>query len=179
MSKHNSRGSKKPRRAAIVLDSGVLILQSGPVSARMRAEGQWDGTARFAALVFVALYEGLPDTDEIQIRVDGDRLRVAGFSFPCNWDVMREPLLFIPLGASANMVLSYRLLYTEAELTRAGLIAELRSAENLRDKAFAAAAKALEPLEITKRDLMEYHELRIRQLYLRTAGSEDGIRNGS
>jgi len=171
--------SKKPGRAAIVLDSGVLILQSGPVSARMRAEGQWIGTARFAPIVFVALHEGLPEADQIAISVNGDRLRVAGFTFPCSWDDLREPPISLPLNASVNLILSYRLLYTEAELTRAGLIAELRNAETRRDKALAAAAQALEPLEITRRDLIEYHELRIRQLYLRAADGEDGHQNNS
>ncbi len=138
----------------------------------MRAEGEWDGTARFSGLVVLGLHEGLPDTDEITIQVEADRLKVGGHSFPCRWDVVREPLIALPLDASVNQILSYRLLYTEAEPTRAGLIADLRNAEKQRDKAMAAAAKALRPLEISERDLMEYHALRIRQQYLGAARAD-------
>jgi hypothetical protein len=170
---------KKPGTANIVFDSGVLIIQAGPVSARLRAEGTWDGTATCSGLVILGLHEGLPADDQIAIAFESERLRVGNYSFPCGWDELRDLPVTLPLGASVNMILSCRLLYTEAELTRAGLIADLRNAEKSRDKAFAAAAKALRPLEITERDLMEYHALRLKQQYLGVASSEVSTGNAS
>jgi hypothetical protein len=121
----------------------------------------------------LGLYEGLPSGDPIAIVCESNRLHVGNYSFPCQWETLRDLPFTLPINASINEILSCRLLYTEAELSRAGLIADLRGAEILRDKAIAAAAKALSPLEITKLDLLEYHSLRLKQQYLNSGSGAE------
>ena len=165
---------KKPGDANFVYDTGVLVIQAGPISARLRAEGAWDGTVTCSGLVILALYEGILGGEEVTIAFERvGRLRVGGASFPARWDSVRTPPVTLPFNATLNDVLGLRLKYTEAELTRAGLVGDLVTAERKRDHAITQAAKALDGLDISRADLIELHTERLREHYGSADASTD------
>src|SRR5260370_1005684 len=123
-------------------------------------------------MVILGLYEGLPSTEHISIQVEAGHLRVGNYTFACRWEERKDLPISLPLKASVSLVLSLRLRYTEAEISRAGLIAELVHAEQVGDRAIATAATALKRLEITKADLMEYYAERLQRQHVGNSREE-------
>jgi len=154
---------KRSSEICLAYQDGALIFQLGAVSAKAQAEGSWPGSAFCSTLVVLALLEGLPDDAQVRFSVDGDRLRVAGLSFPCRWVLDDRPPVTLPLGYTLTTLLALREEYPEAELSRSGLLPLVREAEAKRNYAVARAATALKGLEITKADVFAFVDEHLRR----------------
>jgi hypothetical protein len=63
-------------RAALWLDQVDLVIRIGNDEARVAADGTWPGIVIMAAGFLIAESTGLPDSGQIQLSVDADRIRL-------------------------------------------------------------------------------------------------------
>ena len=146
-------------------DSEGLMLQMGSSQAHASATGEWQGIARCSPKFAFALIEALPDTKTVSLRVEGGKLYVGGSSATCMWDDRQGSLASIPLAGDLESLLALRIQHNPQELERAGLINMVLEAERKRNNMISRAVTALRPLGITRGDLLELLEERLKRRY--------------
>jgi len=162
-------GSKKQTsEVAWAFDGSGLLLQMGATQAQAEASGEWSGLARCSADFAFALIGVLPEEDVVTIWVEGDKLHVGNSSIVCSWEDRSSLLAYASQDIDLEGLLALRLRYSQEELERSHVINRVEEAERKRNNMLTRAVKALQPLGITRKDLLTFIEERLKRKYPQT-----------
>src|SRR5688572_7144817 len=78
------------RSAMLAFEGGFLSIEAGNVLVTMRANGQWQGRARFSANLLKALALVAPTENPVVVLYQGERLRIGGIVLDCKWEVVSK-----------------------------------------------------------------------------------------
>jgi hypothetical protein len=139
----------------IRMEGEEVVFSLTGIAAGVAAKGTWPGEVRAPGRLVVALDKAPPDGDPIRIEVRAGRLVAGGFSIGCTIQAADEPRIELPLDATLLEVLRVAASHSKEEIRESGLESVVSAAEEKAGKLVGKALKALEPLGIERRDLIE------------------------
>jgi hypothetical protein len=157
---------KKVRnRAYLSYVNNELQLEYLGAKTGVPAEGTWQGVLE-VDVEFLKNLQRYPLREEtLEIVADEDHLHIGSLSIGCHWVDAPEEILDLSTKTSFMDLLSISLCQTDEIIEKNGLTKTIGEAIERRDKILDRAAKTLKPLEITKRQLVDILEERIRKEY--------------
>ena len=141
-------------------DEAILSFADGLLSIKMQdsvvhvpATGTWTGSAKIVARTLIPIVTFPPDSDPLPLRFQGERFYVAGWSVNGTWHAEGVQELVVPENANSLEIAALRRRYTDGQLEDAGLLQEVRNAEQTVKSQLALVAKALVDVGISEDDL--------------------------
>lgn len=168
--------AKRRRLGPVLLayEGGFLSIESGEVTVVMRAEGRWEGRARFAPEILRALATVPPNQNPVTIGYADGHLLVGGMTIPCQWQETGIGADGLPLGASLMDLLVLDLAIPRVEATGSSPTAErIRKAQQSANRRIRNAAKSLGELGVDEDEIRALVEMKISAEYARRVGREN------
>jgi hypothetical protein len=145
----------------MAFEGGFLSLESGEVTAVMRAEGEWHGRALFSPSVLRALATVPPIADPIPIAYAEGRILFGGLTIPCQWSLPSQELVQELLNPDLIDLLAMGRTLSRADMRGTELGKRVRSAIMKADRRIGNAAKQLADLGISEQEIRALVEARI------------------
>lgn len=148
--------------ALLAFENGYLSIESGEVTAVMRAEGQWHGRATFSPQALRAIATVPPNQDPLTISYADGHVLIATMTIACEWHPVAEALI-----RSLENPSLFDLLVIERTLPRS----EIKSTELGRcvtdaakdaEKKIRKAASQLAELHVTEAELLALVDSKIK-----------------
>jgi hypothetical protein len=154
---------RKLGTALLAYEGGFLSIESGDVTVVMRADGHWEGRARFAPEILCALATVPPSPDPVPVSYAGGHLLLAAMTIPCQWQETGITSDGLPLGASLMELLVLEQTVPRVEAIGASpTAARIRNARRAEDQRIRNAAKSLKELAVTEDEIRALVETKIR-----------------
>ncbi len=158
-----SRKRLKLGRVLLAFEAGLLTIESGEVTAVMRATGEWHGRATFSPQIMRALAMVPPVQSPIVIAYTKDHLLIGGMKIICKWNSLSRAFIHNIQNPSILDLLAMERSLPRIEILRTPIGKEIRKAIKLSEQRIMRAAIQLEDLEVTEADLRDIVELRIKR----------------
>lgn len=159
----NRRKTAAPSpEALIAFNGGFLSFEAEDLVAAIRAEGEWHGRATISVRMLGILALSPPLEDPVPIVYDGDRLQISTVSMRCDWDQDGARLVERAENPGPLDLLAMDRTVSRAEVHGTDLGKRITAAKRRVGGAITRASKLLADLEITKGELWEMVEARIR-----------------
>jgi hypothetical protein len=156
-----SRKRLKLGRVLLAYENGILTIESGEVTAVMRAKGEWHGRATFSPQIMRALAVVPPTQSPIVITYVKDHLLIAGMKIICKWHSVSRAFIHNLENPGILDLLAMERSLPRIEIMRAPIGKEIRKAIKLSEQRIMRAAIQLEDLEVTEADIRDIVKLRI------------------
>lgn len=146
----------KPAQAGEVIlrfEDGRLEVRIGGGEISAAASGRWPGEARAPGSFVLAFAKHAPAVDPLPIRVEADRLHVAGLSIPCHWQMAGAAQVEIPISATLAEILRIGMDQTNDALERSGILKRGEEARARRRALVEKAVAVLKPLDVRTDDV--------------------------
>ncbi len=156
------RKAAQSEEAILSLSEGSLVISMGGIEMSVKAEGMWEGQARVAGRVLIAVAKLPPPGDPMHIVIEGSEIRIGGFGYPVVWQGWAPAVIRLPMNASLDLILAVGQRYSSEEIKRAGLTKLVDDSLRKRDDLIARAADALKSLRIQASDITAWVEEFIR-----------------
>ena len=158
-----SRKQLNHGRVLLAYDAGFLTIESGEVTAVMRAKGEWHGRATFSSQIMHALAIVPPVQNPVVIAYKKDHLLIGGMKIICEWHKVSQE--FIQKLENPGVL---DLLAMERNLPRIDIIGtplgeRIKKAMQLSERRIMKAAVQLKELEITELEIRDLVEMRIEE----------------
>lgn len=154
-----------PRSAMLAFEGGFLSIEAGNALVTMRADGQWQGRARFSANLLKALALVPPKENPVVILYEGERLHIGTLAVPCKWQVVSKAFIKDVTRPSPLDLVAMDQTLPRSEIHGTGLAKRIAQARLSLAANVQQAAKLLKDAEITEQDLFDLLEQRIRQRF--------------
>jgi hypothetical protein len=150
-----ARHTKLTHTGEVILrfKEGRLEVRIGGVEISAAASGRWPGEARAPGSFLLPLVKHAPEVDPLPIRVEADRLHVAGLSIPCHWQTAGAALVEIPIGATLAEILRIGMRQTKDTLEQSGILKRVEDARARRRALVVKAVALLKPLDVRTDDV--------------------------
>lgn len=142
----------------LTFSDGHLTFEVVGGKVQMPAHGTWPGVAALGAHLLKRLRLALPKDDPLKIQTDGNELRIARLSLPCECREMpeRAPELHpdsLPPNLSLRETLKLGSQHSPGSIEAAGLAPTIAAAQKTVDDILKRAATLLQPYGVAERDL--------------------------
>jgi hypothetical protein len=158
-----SRKRLKLGRALLAYENGLLTIESGEVTAVMRAKGEWHGRATFSPQIMRALAVVPPTQSPVVITYVKDHLLLAGMKIICKWHSVSRAFINKLENPGILDLLAMERSLPRIEILRAPIGKKIKKALQLSEQRIMRAAVQLEELEVTEAELRDLVEIRIKR----------------
>ena len=158
-----SRKRLKLGRVLLAYEAGLLTIESGEVTAVMRAKGEWHGRATFSPQIMRALAIVPPVQNPIVITYAKEHLLLGGMKIICKWNSLSRAFIHDLQNPSILDLLAMDRSLPRIEIRRTPLGRKIQKAIQLFEQRIMSAAVQLEELEVTEAELRDLVELRIKR----------------
>lgn len=148
-------------RALLAFDGTFLSIESGDVTAVMRASGEWHGQAMFSAEILRAVATVPPAQNPVPIAYADGHLLVSGMTIPCRWRPISQALIEDLENPSLVDLLALERTLSRIELKGSALGRRIAGAVREAGQRIARAAAQLAELEVTADEIRCLVEARI------------------
>lgn len=148
--------------ALLAFDGTWLSIESGDVTAVMRASGEWHGQAMFSAEILRAIATVPPAQNPVPIAYADGHLLVAGMTIPCQWRATSQALIEDLENPSLVDLLAMERTITRNEMKGSALGKKIVGAVREAERRIRGAAAQLAELEVTEGEIRRLVEARIR-----------------
>jgi hypothetical protein len=171
------RKLRSGNRAVLGFDGSYLTVEVFDQMFVARATGVWPGNARVSATLIAALKQAPPAGDPLLVRYDGERLSIGSMRVDCVWQPVSAALTSAPAARDWIAALALRYSTPRGRIVTDGLANSIADAERKLSQLVARVARSLAPLGVTREDVRNLVETRMRERYLpsrtgATPGSE-------
>ncbi|MCD6681392.1 MAG: hypothetical protein LT102_12185 [Burkholderiaceae bacterium] len=148
--------------ALLAYEAGFLSIESGELTVVMRADGHWEGRARFAPEILRALATVPPSQDPVTIGYADSHLLLAGMTMPCQWQETRITADGIPMGASIMelLVLEQTVRRVDA-IGTSPLARKIGQARQIANRRISNAARSLKEFGVAEDEIRALVEKKI------------------
>lgn len=145
----------------LAYEGDFLSIESGDVTAVMRATGEWHGRAIFSPEILRALAMVPPAQNPITITYAEGHLRVSNMTIACQWNCLSQAFIHDLQNPSLLDLLALERTIPRAEIAGNELSRKIRSARLKLERRLKNAASQLEEFEVTEAELRDIVETRI------------------
>ena len=145
--------ARQKDEAIISFADGLLSIKMQDSVVQVPATGTWTGSAKIVARTLIPIVTFPPDPDPLPLRFHDERFFIAGWSVNGSWHADGVQELVVPENATCLELAALRRRYSEAQLEDAGLLHEVRNAEQTVKSQLALAATALVDVGVSEDDL--------------------------
>jgi hypothetical protein len=147
---------EKAGEAILSYSDGMLRMAAGGAALSVPATGHWQGEARVPARFFSSPPPFDRKSENVTLSLEGDRLHLGRSSINCAWQQPETGLPKLPMDPPFRRVLRLPLEHSRDQIEKAGLSGVVAEAEARRSAVVETAARALEPLGITRADVFGF-----------------------
>jgi hypothetical protein len=169
------RKNSKPKTdvsAVISFSGGFLSIECDDKVSVMRAEGTWNGKARFSPTIIRALTLVPPSESPVVIKYENSKLSIGSTKIPCEWTLASQGMLDkVTNPTLIDIFAMWRSQPVEMLLGR-GIKQENQSARSKLLKVTAKLALKLVEFEVTQEDLIAIVEAKIQKRILEYSDQE-------
>jgi hypothetical protein len=158
-----SRKRLKLGRVLLAYDAGFLTIESGEVTAVMRAKGEWHGRATFSPQIMRALAIVPPAQSPVVITYSKDHLLIGGMKIICEWHRVSQAFIHKLENPGILDLLAMERSLPRIDIRETPIGIKIQKAMQLSEQRIMRAAIQLEDLEVTEADLRDIVEIRIKQ----------------
>lgn len=148
--------------ALIAFEGGFLSFEAGDLTAVIRADGEWHGRATISARMLGVLALAPPVEDPVPIVYRDGRVQISTVSMRCYWDQDGAKLVQRLENPGTLDLLAMDRTVPRSEVHGTDLGKRITAAKIKTGGAVTRAAKLLADLDITKEELWEMVEFRVR-----------------
>lgn len=156
------RRQQSSPEALIAFNGGFLSFEAGELVAAVHAEGEWHGRGSISARMLGILALAPPGEDPVPIIYSDGRLQISTVSMRCAWEQDGAQLVRRVEDPGPLDLLAMDRTVSRAEVHGTDLGKRITAAKRRVGGAITRASKLLADLEITKSELLEMVEARIR-----------------
>jgi hypothetical protein len=155
-----------PRRlklgpALLSFEGEFLSIESGEVTAVMRASGEWHGRATFSPQILRAVATVPPAQNPVPIAYADGHLLIGTLTIPCQWRLLSQALIDDLENPSFMDLLVLERTVSRAELKGSNLGRRIRAAVPRAEMRIQRAAAELVALDVTVADVRALVEAKI------------------
>lgn len=147
--------------ALFAFEGGFLSIESGEITAVMRATGKWHGRATIPAQALRAIATVPPNQNPLTLRYADGRLHVATVVISCEWEPLGANMMRRLADPGLLDLLAMGRTLSRAEVHGSPLGKRVQQAQQDAEKCIQKAAKALADLNVTEHELRALVEARI------------------
>lgn len=163
------RGTKvfTPKRrklgpALLAFENGFLSIESGEVTAVMRATGEWHGRATISPQTLRALATVPPNQDPLTISYADGHLLIASMTIACEWHPVSESLIQNLENPSVFDLLVMERTLPRSEIKSTELGRRVTDAAKDAEKRIRKAASQLSDLHVTEAEVLALVDSKIK-----------------
>lgn len=145
----------------LAYEGGFLSVESGGVTAVMRATGKWHGRATFSPTVLQALAMVPPAMDPIPIAYADGHLLFGTMTVACQWQSASKALIRDLMNPGLVDLLALERTVPRAEMRGTELGKQIRGALGKAERRIKNAAGQLADLEVTEDEIRALVEARV------------------
>ncbi len=149
----------------LAYEGGFLSLESGDVTAVMRATGEWNGRATFSPIVLQALAMVPPAMDPIPIAYADGHLLFGTMTVACEWQSASKALIRDLMNPGLVDLLALVRTVPRAEMRGTDLGKQIRGALGKVERRIKNAAAQLADLEVTEDEIRALVEARVAERF--------------
>lgn len=147
--------------ALLSFEGGFLSIESGDVTAVMRASGEWNGRATFAPNILRAVATVPPSQDPLSIAYAEGHLLIGSLTVPCQWRLLSQALIHDLENPSLMDLLVLERTISRVELKGSTLGRRISAAIPRAELRIRKAATQLAELDVTQADIRALVEAKI------------------
>lgn len=149
-------------RALLAFNGGFLSFEAGDLVAAVHADGEWHGRAWFSAQFLGALGAVPPTENPVRVRYTDGKLQISALVLSCDWEQDGAQLVHQVVDPSPLDLLAMDRTLSRAEIHGTELGKRIVATKRKVGGAVTRASKLLADVDITKDELWEMIEARIR-----------------
>lgn len=147
--------------ALLSFEGGFLSIESGEVTAVMRATGEWHGRATFSPNILRAVATVPPIQNPLTIAYADGHLLIGSITVPCKWRLLSQALIHNLEHPSLMDLLILERTLSRVEFKGSNLGRRVRAAVPRADLRIEKAAAQLAELDVTEDELRALVEAKI------------------
>lgn len=147
--------------ALLSFEGGFLSIESGEVTAVMRAAGEWHGRATFSPNILRAVATVPPIQNPLTIAYADGHLLIGSITVPCKWRLLSQALIHNLEHPSLMDLLILERTLSRVEFKGSNLGRRVRAAVPRADLRIEKAAAQLAELDVTAEELRALVEAKI------------------
>lgn len=148
--------------ALLAFENGFLSIESGEVTAVMRATGEWHGRATFSPQTLRAIATVPPSQDPLTISYADGHLLIASMTIACEWHPVSERLIHNLENPSLFDLLVMERTLPRAEIKSTELGRRVTDAAKDAEKRIRKAASQLADLHVTETEILALVDSKIK-----------------
>lgn len=148
--------------ALLAFENGFLSIESGEVTAVMRATGTWHGRATFSPQTLRAIATVPPNQDPLTISYADGHLLIASMTIACEWHPISERLIHDLENPSLFDLLVMERTLPRSEIKSTELGRHVTTAAKEAGKRIRRAASQLADLHVTEAEILALVDSKIK-----------------
>lgn len=145
----------------LAFEGGFLSIESGDVTAVMKASGEWHGQATFSPDVLRAIATVPPANDPLTIAYADGHLLIGNMTIVCQWRAISQALIHELENPSLMDLLALERTVSRSEIKGSALGRRIVGAVQRTEQRIQKAAAQLADLEVTEREIRALVEAKI------------------